>query len=298
MRHWKRLFYYLIINVLVSACTVIAMLTLWQRYQPEIPLLGEVNPLALITPMSPRSLFPDYVSSVDRNDPIQGARMQSFNSNKDSLAAAPPQLDNVPDPTELFRDESINQETSEFVVQQADLSPENPSLRGKTFRDKYLRKATEPSQTSQEFERIVIPSLKVNAPIISTPYSELTWDISNLGQDVAVLDDIPNQTSENNIVFAGHVTVRNGSHGPFRYLWKLNPGEEIILYDGSMIYTYVVREQLLVYPDQSSVLNDTSQPQITLITCTTWDEKTLSYLRRLVVFADLEKVEARPVYMD
>lgn len=65
MRHWKRLFYYLIINVLVSACTVVAVLTLWQRYQPEIPLLGDVNPLALITPMTPRSLFPDYVSSTE-----------------------------------------------------------------------------------------------------------------------------------------------------------------------------------------------------------------------------------------
>jgi len=69
MRHWKRLFYYLIINVLVSACTVVAVLTLWQRYQPEIPLLGDVNPLALITPMSPRSLFPDFVSSAETMEP-------------------------------------------------------------------------------------------------------------------------------------------------------------------------------------------------------------------------------------
>ena len=236
--------------------------------------------------------------ATDRIDPVQAARVQSSIANIASLAAAPPQVDYVPDPTELFRDESINQETSEFVVQPADLYAEKPSLRGKILRDKYRRKVTEPSQTSPEFERIIIPSLKVNAPIISKPYSELTWDISNLGQDVAALNDIPNQTSENNIVFAGHVTVRNGSHGPFRYLWKLNPGEEIILYDDYMIYTYVVREQLLVYPEQSSVLNDTSQPQLTLITCTTWDEETLSYLRRLVVFADLEKVEARQVYMD
>ncbi len=239
-----------------------------------------------------------FWKAADRIDPVQAARVQSSIANKARFAAAPPQLDYVPDPTELFKDESINQETSEFVIQSADFSAEKPSLRGKTFRDKYWRKATEPSQTSQEFERIVIPSLKVTAPIISKSYSELTWDISNLGQDVAVLEDIPNQTSENNIVFAGHVTVRNGSHGPFRYLWKLKPGEEIILYDGYMIYTYVVREQLLVYPEESSVLNDTSQPQLTLITCTTWDEETLSYLRRLVVFADLEKVEARQEYMD
>jgi LysM repeat protein len=69
MRHWKRLFYYLIINVFVSACTVLAVLTLWQRYQSEIPTLGVVNPIALLTPMTPRSLFPDYVSGVETVEP-------------------------------------------------------------------------------------------------------------------------------------------------------------------------------------------------------------------------------------
>ncbi len=69
MRHWKRLFYYLIINVMVSACTVVTVLILWQHYQPEIPILRDVNPLALITPLSPGSLFPDYVSNVDIIEP-------------------------------------------------------------------------------------------------------------------------------------------------------------------------------------------------------------------------------------
>lgn len=69
MRHWKRLFYYLIINVFVSACTVVTVLTLWQRYQPDIPLLDNVNPLTLITPISPQSLFPDYSSSVETTEP-------------------------------------------------------------------------------------------------------------------------------------------------------------------------------------------------------------------------------------
>lgn len=69
MRHWKRLFYYLIINVFVSACTVVTVLALWQRYQPEIPFLGDVNPLALVTPMSPRALFPDYVSAAETPEP-------------------------------------------------------------------------------------------------------------------------------------------------------------------------------------------------------------------------------------
>jgi LysM repeat protein len=47
MRHWKRLIYYLAINVLVSACTVVAVLAIWDRMQPgsqenqENPQLGQ-----------------------------------------------------------------------------------------------------------------------------------------------------------------------------------------------------------------------------------------------------------------
>jgi LPXTG-site transpeptidase (sortase) family protein len=237
-----------------------------------------------------------FWKAMDRSDPVQAARVQYSNTNKDSIAEDPPLPDYVPDPTKLFRDELINQEGSELPVQPVDLYSKKSGIGDKTINSKYRRNVKEPTQAAREFERIVIPSLKVNASVVSKPYSELTWDLTNLGQDVAALDDIPNQTSDNNIVFAGHVTVRNGSHGPFRYLWKINPGEEIILYDDNLIYTYVVREQVLVYPEESSVLNDTSQPQLTLITCTTWDEETLSYLRRIVVFADLEKVESRQVY--
>ncbi|MGB7093018.1 MAG: LysM peptidoglycan-binding domain-containing protein [Anaerolineales bacterium] len=69
MRHWKRLFYYLIINVLVSACTVVTVLFLWQNYQSEIPFLNNVNPLAMITPLSPKSLFPGYESQGETPEP-------------------------------------------------------------------------------------------------------------------------------------------------------------------------------------------------------------------------------------
>ncbi len=34
MRGWKRLSYYLVINVLVSACTMVVVLAVWQHYNP------------------------------------------------------------------------------------------------------------------------------------------------------------------------------------------------------------------------------------------------------------------------
>lgn len=69
MKHWKRLFYYLVINVMVSACTMVTVLLLWQNYQSEIPFLNDVNPLAMITPLSPRSLFPNYEFQPETPEP-------------------------------------------------------------------------------------------------------------------------------------------------------------------------------------------------------------------------------------
>lgn len=73
MRHWKRLFYYLVINVLVSACTVVTVLYLWQNYQSEIPFLNQTIPLAMITPLSPKALFPDYGSPSETPEPTLAA---------------------------------------------------------------------------------------------------------------------------------------------------------------------------------------------------------------------------------
>lgn len=41
MKNWKRLFYYLIINVIVSACTVLVVLSIWER--GRAPTIDEFN---------------------------------------------------------------------------------------------------------------------------------------------------------------------------------------------------------------------------------------------------------------
>jgi LysM repeat protein len=53
MRRWKRLIYYLIINVMVSACTVLVVLNVWARTHP--PREVETEPLAQAqTSVTPR----------------------------------------------------------------------------------------------------------------------------------------------------------------------------------------------------------------------------------------------------
>jgi len=51
MNKWKRLIYYLMINVLVSACTVLAVLTVWDRTHPPAANGGEPVALNLPSPL-------------------------------------------------------------------------------------------------------------------------------------------------------------------------------------------------------------------------------------------------------
>ena len=234
----------------------------------------------------------------NRNYSVQVSRAQLTNDPQSYDAGVRAKSVVAKEPTNLTSDEiteQIGEIEPEPPVEPDEFSPPEESNESR-FDNEDKKRDEDP--IAREYERLVIPTLKVNGKVVKIPYSELSWDLTTLGQDIAVLDDIPGQSTENNIIFAGHITVRNGSNGPFRSIWKLNPGEKIILHDDQFVYTYIVRDQVLVYPEDSSVLADTSHPQITLITCHTWDEETLSYLRRLVVSADLDTIEPRHVSIE
>jgi LysM repeat protein len=65
MKKAKRLFYYLVLNILISACTTLIVLFVWQRLHPES--FGGYNPLTLdfLTP-TPPSILATYNASVTR----------------------------------------------------------------------------------------------------------------------------------------------------------------------------------------------------------------------------------------
>lgn len=71
MKNWKRLFYYLIINVLVSACTVISILYYWERTHPEMPILSQINPFAAVTPLPQQLLFPNVGTPLGTAQPTE-----------------------------------------------------------------------------------------------------------------------------------------------------------------------------------------------------------------------------------
>jgi sortase (surface protein transpeptidase) len=59
------------------------------------------------------------------------------------------------------------------------------------------------------------------------------------------------------------------------------------------IYTYSVREQVVVRSSDSGIVDPTRTSQLTLLTCTGWDGDLHRYINRRAVVADL--VGVRPL---
>jgi sortase A len=128
--------------------------------------------------------------------------------------------------------------------------------------------------------RIVIPSASVDAPIIPT-----RWELRKVAGDwrpVWAVPDVPyvgwHQTSASlgqpgNTVLSGHNWPENS---PFRFLYKVRVGDPVILYSGSLAFTYRVDEVLILaeagQPLKIRLANaryaqPTDDERVTLITC-------------------------------
>jgi LPXTG-site transpeptidase (sortase) family protein len=139
--------------------------------------------------------------------------------------------------------------------------------------------------------RLVIPALKVDADVRFTPFENETWEVGDLGLDIAWLGNTSSPGLGSNTVLAGHVTALYLGNGPFRYLARLQPGNLVYVHTEWKLYTYSVREQAVVKPNDSRVVGATEDNQLTLITCTGWNDEDRQYINRRAVFADLVSVE-------
>jgi LPXTG-site transpeptidase (sortase) family protein len=84
--------------------------------------------------------------------------------------------------------------------------------------------------------------------------------------------------------------LSNGLPGPFVNLNTLKYGEKIIIRAYGQKYTFEVRSNTIVEPDDSSVFKHEEKPWLTLVTCREYDERTNSYLKRVAVRAVLVSV--------
>jgi LPXTG-site transpeptidase (sortase) family protein len=142
-----------------------------------------------------------------------------------------------------------------------------------------------------QITRVVIPRLGVDNTVVYTPFDGLTWKISDLGENIGWMENTSIPGLGSNTALSAHVTMNDGSNGPFKHLGELKPGDEVEVFTENSIYKYTVTGQDVVADTDFSIIEPTVVPKLTLITCTDWHVGLATYLSRLVVYSDLVEVQ-------
>lgn len=138
-------------------------------------------------------------------------------------------------------------------------------------------------------ERIVLPSLGVDAPIVPVGTEEDgAMGTPGNGEDVAWWHGT--EVGEGNALFAGHRDWK-GAQGSFYDLKSLEPGDEVrVVGDGEELTFEVlwVRQVDADTPEAPDILAQTDEPVITLITCGgVFDRSIRHYTDRVIARAVL-----------
>lgn len=133
-----------------------------------------------------------------------------------------------------------------------------------------------PTPGPQQPVRIVIPAINVDAVVVEGD----DWESLKKGAGHRFGSGNPGQRG--NMVISGHNDVFGEI---FRRLEELKPGDEAHVYSREAKFTYVVRNRRIVEPTDVSVLQATTEPTLTLITCHPY----LVDSHRMIVFAALAR---------
>ena len=133
--------------------------------------------------------------------------------------------------------------------------------------------------------RLIIPKLSVDTSILPVPIINGDWDVKRVVMEVGWLAGTSPVGGPGNTGIAGHVSLKCCGDGPFRWLEKLLPGDELVLQTDEQSYRYHVVELRVVDPTEVGVMAATADPQLTLVTCDKWDFSKAEFVKRLVVIA-------------
>ena len=111
--------------------------------------------------------------------------------------------------------------------------------------------------------RIIIPALALDTVVKYVPFDGITWLIAGLQQEVAWMGDTSWPGLGGNTALAGHVTLRTGVNGPFRYISDLRYGDIVFVHTDENIYEYQVRDQYVVEATDLSVLEPSPEAVLT-----------------------------------
>ena len=132
-----------------------------------------------------------------------------------------------------------------------------------------------PTAAPDQAIRIQIPAIDIDAPVVQGD----GWEQLKKGVGQNIGSANPGQTG--NVILSAH----NDVYGElFRYLDKLAPGDQVILYTQQRQYVYVVDRTVVVEPTAVEVMASTGSPTVSLISCYPY----LVDKERIVVFARLQ----------
>lgn len=136
-----------------------------------------------------------------------------------------------------------------------------------------------------------IPSLDVKASISGVPLGSQGWDLTWLHNQIGWLEGTAYPTWVGNTVLTAHAYTSDGRPGPFVLINNLKFGDTFSIHFNSQEYVYTVRSNNRVTANDTKLLTKhETDDWVTLITCQQYDEKSESYLYRVIVRAVLTSV--------
>lgn len=139
--------------------------------------------------------------------------------------------------------------------------------------------------------RIVAPKAALSTTITRLYFTPdgSNWDLTYLDAFAGHLEGTPDIGQGGNYVLAGHVELKDGIPGPFANVHKLAVGDDIMIYSETPDKPYLVRYKVTdvksVEPTAIDVIRNRGYEELTLITCSDWDQQKGEYLTRVIVHA-------------
>jgi LPXTG-site transpeptidase (sortase) family protein len=138
---------------------------------------------------------------------------------------------------------------------------------------------------------IRVPRIDLNSATVDVGVVDGYYDVPWF--DVGHHADSANPGQPGNSIFNGHVLTMNAGRVFYR-LNALAPGDAVFVYTPAYRTGWSVTSTFAVTDDDSSFLEQTDQPRVTLYTCTgQFNFLERSYAERLVVVCQLEEVVPR-----
>ncbi|MEA1909767.1 MAG: sortase [Patescibacteria group bacterium] len=144
-----------------------------------------------------------------------------------------------------------------------------------------------PNKVIPKDNRIVIPKIDVDAPIVFVPKANNQIILESIKEGVAHYPGTALPGRAGNVFLTGHSSYYWWSGGQynqvFALLYQLDANDLVYIYYEGEEYIYKMRDSIVVLPTQTEVLKQTTTATLSVMTCTPIGTN----LKRLIVRADL-----------